>query len=95
VLLDFLSFSKNYPVIPQGEKRENIIRLKVGRYNKMATGGDLPARRLLIESPQPLTPALRLVSDGILGKAQRRRDDKFSLKQKKAAKLRCPGHVQK
>jgi hypothetical protein len=61
------------------EKRENIIRLKVGRYNKMATGGDLSARRLLIES---LHPALRLASDGILGRAQRRRDDKFSLKQK-------------
>ena len=38
------------------ENEENIIRLEMGRNNKMARGGIPSARRLLIASPQPLTP---------------------------------------
>jgi hypothetical protein len=37
------------------EKKENIICLKVGRSNKMMTGGSPSARHLLIASPQLLT----------------------------------------
>jgi hypothetical protein len=39
-----------------GEKSENIIRLEMGRNNKMVTGGIPSTRHFLIASPHPLTP---------------------------------------
>jgi hypothetical protein len=39
-----------------GEKKQNIIRLVMGRNNKMVTGRSPSAQRLLIQSPHPITP---------------------------------------
>jgi hypothetical protein len=39
-----------------GEKKQNIIRLVMGRNNKMVTGRSLFAQCLLIASPHFLTP---------------------------------------
>jgi hypothetical protein len=38
-----------------GEKKQNIIRLVMGRNNKMVTGRSPSAQRLLIASPHPIT----------------------------------------
>jgi hypothetical protein len=38
------------------EKRENIIPLKVGRNNKMATGGSPSTQRLMISPPPTPSP---------------------------------------
>jgi hypothetical protein len=60
------------------EKKENIIYLKVGRSNKMTTGGSPSARHLLIASPQLLTlPTFY----SMLCTTQTRRDHDFCLKQ--------------
>ncbi len=65
-----------------GEKRENIVCLKLGRNNNMATGRSPFAQRLMMASSHPSPhPTLQLVFDDMLGRAQTRRDDDFSLKQ--------------
>ncbi len=63
------------------EKRENIIHLKVG---EVTNGARLESLHTVFADSisTPPHPTLKSAFDGMLGKAQMRRDDDFSLKQK-------------
>jgi uracil DNA glycosylase len=63
------------------EKKQNIIRLGMGRNNKMARGRSPSAQHLLRASPHP-SPHPKSAFARRPGRAQTKREDDLTLKQK-------------